>query len=70
MVDYSGDWRYSLALPESWAKEPTVPFNDGELVFNAQHNGPMVWRDCYDNEVAAVCSRPTEAEWAVLRGEG
>ena len=69
LIDYTGDWRDSLTLPEGWGEKP-VPFKDGELVFNAQYNGHMVWRDCYDNEVAAVCSRPTEAEWKKLRGEG
>ena len=65
MVDYSGDWRDSLTLPESWTKEP--PFKDGELVVHLPSGNMYPWAAQYAPDSHR---RPTEAEWAVLRGEG
>ena len=71
LVDYSGDWRDSLALPESWTKEP--PFKEGELLVNPNEDGGFL----VDRAGSLNCEldeykhwrRPTEAEWKVLRGE-
>lgn len=66
IVNYSGDWRESLTLPDSWPKEP--PFNVGELVISKSDgmvarwgHGSVIFKDNW--------RRPTEAEWKVLRGE-
>ena len=66
MFDYSGDWRDSLTLPESWTNEP--PFKDGEIVINIELGFPSIWRKEYDLH-ADEYRRPTRAEWKVLRGE-
>lgn len=67
LVDYSGDWRDSLTLPESWTKEP--PFNVGELIVSI-----ALGLDCISYWHSPACNkelwrRPTEAEWKTLRGE-
>ena len=67
MFDYSGDWRDSLALPDGWGDKPTVPFKEGELVVNIPSGDIYPWAAQY---VPEIHRRPTEAEWAVLRGEG
>lgn len=67
LVDYSGDWRDSLTLPEGWTKEPTLPFKEGELVVHLPSGDMYPWAAQY---VPEIHRRPTEAEWAVLRGEG
>jgi len=66
LVDYSGDWRESLTLPESWTKEP--PFREGELVISKSDgmasrwgHGGVIFKDDW--------RRPTEAEWKVLKGK-
>ena len=66
IVDYSGDWRESLTLPDSWPKEP--PFNVGELVISKSDgmvsrwgHGSVIFKDDW--------RRPTKAEWKVLKGE-
>lgn len=69
LVEFSGDWRDSLTLPENWTKEP--PFKKGEIVV-ATIPAPGLagaisrWNDC---KVAEHWRRPTESEWRVLRGE-
>ena len=64
LVDYSGDWRDSLTLPESWTKEP--PFKDGELVYDDKRG-----LFCFNSKSmdATQCRRPTEAEWKILKGK-
>ena len=64
-VEYTGDWRDSLTLPEGWADEP--PFKEGEVIINIELGFPGVWRKEYDLNVDDY-RRPTEAEWKVLRG--
>lgn len=66
LVDYSGDWRESLTLPESWTKE--LPFKEGEIVINIELGFPSIWRKEY-NLNADEYRKPTEAEWKVLKGE-
>ena len=71
LVDYSGDWRDSLTLPENWTKEP--PFKEGELLVSPNEDGGFL----VDRAGSLNCEldeykhwrRPTEAEWKVLRGE-
>ena len=66
LVNYHGDWRESLTLPDSWPKEP--PLKEGELVYGSNNSGPYVMT--YDRMInAAWYRRPTEAEWKVLKGE-
>ena len=66
IVNYSGDWRESLTLPDSWPKEP--PLKEGELVYGSNNSGPYVMT--YDRMINAAWYRsPTEAEWKVLKGE-
>ena len=66
LVDYSGDWRDSLTLPENWTKEP--PFKEGEVLFDSTFNAPLIWHTHYTDHFGTF-RRPTEAEWKVLRGE-
>ena len=67
LVGCSGDWRDSLTLPESWTKEPPLPFKEGELVVHLPSGNMYPWAAQYAPDSHR---RPTEAEWAVLRGEG
>ena len=72
LVEFSGDWRDSLTLPDSWppegwTKEPTLPFKEGELVVHLPSGNMYPWAAQYAPDSHR---RPTEAEWAVLRGEG
>ena len=67
MVDYSGDWRDSLTLPESWTKEP--PFKEGEIVIGTAPGTTNTVARWNDRKFAGHWRRPTEAEWKVLRGE-
>ena len=67
LIDYTGDWRDSLTLPEGWTKEPTLPFKEGELVVHLPSGNMYPWAAQYAPDSHR---RPTEAEWAVLRGEG
>ena len=41
LVNYSGDWRESLTLPDSWPKE--LPFKDGELVIGKATGAVAKW---------------------------
>ena len=66
LVDFSGDWRESLTLPESWPKEP--PFKEGEIIWHKELNIPFIWRTEHGLDKNEY-RRPTEAEWKVLRGE-
>jgi len=66
LIDYTGDWRDSLTLPESWTKEP--PFREGEVLVDSIFNAPLIWHTHYTDHFGTF-RRPTEAEWRVLRGE-
>ena len=48
-------------------KEPTLPFKEGELVVHLPSGNMYPWAAQYAPDSHR---RPTEAEWAVLRGEG
>ena len=66
IVDYSGDWRDSLTLPDSWPKEP--PFKFGELV--ASKGSEKIFAQWGKNVTNKnIWRRLTEAEWKVLKGE-
>ena len=64
-VDYSGDWRESLTLPDSWPKEPK--FKEGEIVVSKHYFDVRPWRPATMDE--SRYRRPTKAEWKVLKGE-
>ena len=66
LVDFSGDWRESLTLPDSWPKES--PFKFGELVISKGDNKIFAqWGKHAANK--NTWRRPTKAEWKVLKGE-
>ena len=65
LVEYSGDWRESLTLPDSWPKKPK--FKEGEIVVSKHYFDVRPWRPATMNE--SQYRRPTEAEWKVLKGE-
>lgn len=66
LIDYTGDWRDSLTLPDSWPKEPH--FKEGELVI-AKSDGEILARWGREATNKNTWRRPTEAEWKVLKGE-
>ena len=63
-VDFSGDWRESLTLPDSWPKEP--PFKEGEVVRHKELNFSSIWHTKHGLDKNDY-RRPTEAEWKILR---
>ena len=65
VADYSGDWRESLTLPDSWPKKPK--FKEGEIVVSKHYFDVRPWNPATMDE--SRYRRPTEAEWKVLMGE-
>ena len=60
--DFSGDWRESLTLPDSW------PFKEGAILLHKRSGCPVIWRTEHISS-SSEYRRPTEAEWKILRGE-